>query len=247
MEILKAKTGDLFSKCEKYSSPVFSRFLDGGELAYIHANVKYSYGFNVMEYGGRKDAERRMIGVFPEWEEPSEGAFPIKCIRFSPGRGGRELSHRDYLGTLMSLGIERDKTGDILIINGCGHVILCEDIADFVLMNISKIANTGVKGELVPLEATADYEPAYRAVGIVVPSMRLDAVAAALTGKSRSASAELIRAGKVSVNHVLAENVSREVKPGDLISVRGFGRARIDGISGATRKQRLHINIKKYI
>ncbi len=247
MELLQAKTEDLFTKCERYSTAVFSEFLDGAELEYIKRNVPPPYGLTMRAFGGWNSAERCVVGVFPEWEEPEDAAYPIKCIRFTSHGSVKRLTHRDYLGALMSLGIERSRIGDILVTDDETYVLVHETVADYVIMNIQKIGNSGIKSEFCPLSDIADYEPPTEIMSAVVSSTRLDAFVAAAIKKSRTTAAELVRSGAVKVNHVPTESVSLSLKTGDLVSIRGAGRFVLDEIMGTTAKQRLHIGIKKFI
>lgn len=242
-KILLAKANDLFALCSKYASARFSQFLDGAETADIRENVHFPYGYNVMFWGGFEDAERKMMGVFPEWEEPSSEKFPITAVRFTHGFS-KSLTHRDYLGTVMSLGIDRAKTGDILIEDNCAYVFACSDIAEYIAGNINKIANVGVKAE--PLNG-GDFDipkRVYRTAEAVCASLRLDAVISGVFNISRNESMQLIRAGKVKLNYRETHHSSQTVKEDDLVSVRGFGRFFLEETGAQTRKGRLHITVK---
>ncbi|MDO5398330.1 MAG: YlmH/Sll1252 family protein [bacterium] len=245
-KLLLAKTEDLFRLCEKYACVRFSDFLDGAEQAVIEDSGISRYGFNVMLFGGFKGSERKIMGVFPEWEEPCEAAFPIKALTIESGIG-RELNHRDYLGTFLSLGFDRSKTGDIVVDGKRAYALVCEDIADYIRNNISKIGSQGVKITVSdPAEITVP-EPKLQRISAVCASMRLDAVTGAAAGVSRSNAAALIRGSKVQINHRLCEDVSKTVKEGDLLSIRGSGRFIASAVSGETRSGRIHIELLKYI
>lgn len=242
-KILLARTEDLFRLCDKYSSARFSPFLDGSEVADIQDNMKFPYGYNTMFYGGFKDAERKILGVFPEWEEAEKNLFPVSAVKFTAGFS-KKLTHRDYLGTVMSLGIERAKIGDILIDGNTAYIFAYNDIAEYIARNISKVANVGVKSEVVsPCEVIVP-EKEYKIIEAVCASMRLDAVAAGALNISRNNVNELIRAGRVRVNYREENRTAREIKLGDLISVRGFGRFMIDEVGSQTRSGKLHITFK---
>ncbi len=245
-KLLIAKTGDLFRLCDKYASARFSDFLDGGELAVIEDEFHTPYGYNVMKFGGYEKSERKMLGVFPEWEEASAQSFPIKVLKIESGIG-RELNHRDYLGTFMSLGIDRSKTGDIIVDSKTAYAYVCEDIAQYIKTNVRKIGNQGVKIEISEISEIDVPEPKLQKISAVCASMRLDAVAGAAAGVSRSVAANLIRGGKVNINHRHCEDVSKPVKEGDLLSIRGYGRFIASKVTGETRSGRIHIELLKYI
>lgn len=242
-KILLAKTKDLFTLCDKYASARFSTFLDGAEIADIRDNIRFPYGYNVMFWGGFEDSERKIMGVFPEWEEAEAKKFPLSVVRFTTGFS-KKLIHRDYLGTIMSLGIDRAKTGDILIEENIAYVFAYSDIAEYIKSNINKIANVGVKAELFDGAEIEIPKREFRTCEAVCASLRLDAVVAGALNISRNESLSLISAGKVKLNYREAQHSSQTVKEGDLISVRGFGRFYLDEVGGETRKGRIHITLR---
>ena len=117
---------DLLDLCERRGCAVFSRFYDGGEQAVLMDSKLFS-GSECCFFGGEESCERRILGVFPEWEEPSYEAYPLKAVRISFSYK-KELSHRDYLGSLMGLGIERNRIGDIFVYDD-GAVVFVHDRA----------------------------------------------------------------------------------------------------------------------
>ena len=245
-KLLIARTLDLFDLCEKYASPRFSPFLDGGELAVIEDNVSFPYGYNVMLWGGYEGAERKIIGVFPDWSETDTALFPITALLIK-NNGMRELSHRDYLGTVMSLGIDRSKMGDIVVNDdGSAYLFFTEDIADYVADNITKIANSGVSVSKV-LGVIEKISPKLKPMSLVCASLRADAVIAAALKESRQTASRLIGAGNVKINHRPITDGSKPLKEGDLISVRGYGRYILSGEGANTRKGRIHITVNKFI
>lgn len=245
-KLLIAKTGDLFSLCDKRCEANFSSFLDGGEIAVIEDEFHIPYGYNTMFFGGYKDAERKIFGVFPDWQEAAEEDFPISVIRFDAPKF-RSLSHRDYLGTMMSLGIDRSKTGDILPDSEGAYVFVSSDIADYIVRNMKKIANTGVKGHIVNIgEVVLPKAETVEKMGVCA-SLRLDAVIAAALNISRTNAEKLIKEGYVKVSHRGTTDRSGQVEVGSLISVRNYGRFILKDTGNNTRKGRLHITIEKFV
>lgn len=245
-KLLISKVDDLFRLCDKYASARFSDFFDGGELAVIQDNVIIPSDYNVRFFGGFSDAEKLIMGVFPEWQEPNHDQFPIKCIKVVGGFT-RKLTHRDYLGTVMSLGITSQKLGDIVVYDDFAYIILHSDVAEFVADNLHKIGNQGVKAEIIDDLHNIKIERKYKTIGTVCAAPRLDAVVGAAANISRSQASSLINAGKVKLNHRLVEKTAESVKEGDLLSIRGYGRFLVYSFDGETRKQRLHITLKQYI
>ena len=206
----------------------------------------FPFEYNVMFFGGFDDAEKQIMGVFPQWTEPEQTEFPIICLKVVGGYT-RKLTHRDYLGTVMSLGIAPQKVGDIVVCDDFAYVLLHSDVAEYVADNLHKIGNQGVKVELIENLSVITIERKYKTIGAVCAAPRLDAVVGAAANISRAQSAALINAGKVKLNHRITEKVSETIKEGDLLSIRGYGRFLVHSFDGETRKMRLHITLKQYI
>lgn len=242
-KLLTDRIFDLQKRCMRDFSAKFSHFLDGGEQITIQENC-FSLDLNVRFFGGFPAAERKIYGVFPEWEEPSD--FPISVLEITHTFGG-ELSHRDYLGSILGLGIERNKTGDILIDGNTAFVFVEEKIASFIQDNLKKIGSRGVKVRITDIENVVLPEKKFLEINTVCASKRLDAVVGAATYLARAKSVNLIEAGLVKVNHKEVFHASKQLAEGDLISVRGYGRFILHSVGNETRKGRIHINLKKYV
>lgn len=245
-KLLTAKINDLFTMCEKHCEPKFSTFLDGGELAYLEDEFRIPYGYNTMIFGGYENAERKILGVFPQWQEAQTEDFPISVIRFDVPKF-RKLTHRDYLGTLMSLGIDRNKTGDILIENDGAYAFMSTDIGEYVERNVNKIANIGVNTHIVDMNQFIPPKPEMAEITCICASLRLDAVIAAALNISRSSVEKLISSGYVKLNHREMLDRSKQVNIGDLLSVRNYGRFILKDTGNNTRKGRLHITVEKFV
>lgn len=195
-------------------------------------------------YGGFDGAERCIAAFVPnEWEEL---CYPICALKVD-NLSKRALSHRDYLGSILALGISRELIGDIVVSDEGAVVMLCRDIADFVMMNLSKVGSVGIRLSVMKDTDTLGIEKSFKDTSGTVSSMRLDCVVSAALGKSRTGAAALITDGLVNVNYNAVKNVSYTVKDGDVISVRGFGKMIVETDLALTKKGRVHINIRKYI
>jgi RNA-binding protein YlmH len=241
--ILKAWIRDAVRLCELRSAPRFVGFLD--ERQFSVAACMLEPGLNTMFYGGYPDAERRMLGVFPEYFSAQQTEFPIEKIVFS-FRKTATISHRDFLGAILSNGVKREKIGDILCADGLAVVFAEREIARFIQTQIDRVGGEGVT--LLP-----DYQgelPAarkFKEIRDTVASPRLDAVVKVAAGLSREQAARRIEAGLVSVNHLARMSVSSLVHEKDIISIRGSGRYKIQTIGPNTRKGRLYITLLKYL
>lgn len=245
-KLLSAKTEDIVRLCEKYSCGRFSDFLDGGEAAFIETEFHFPYGCNYMLFGGFDGCERKMLGVFPEWEEAYANSFPISVLRIDGGFN-RRLTHRDYLGTVLSLGLDRRKIGDILADDDGAFLFVCSDAAQYIKDNIRKIGNQGVKITEIALDGFEVPKRETERIETVFASARLDAAVSAAAGLSRSEASKLIEGGLVKLNYKEIYDTSKAVKEGDLLSVRGHGRYILSAIGGKTRKGRIHAVFEKYI
>lgn len=236
------KVKDAVYLCEKRFSPVFLSFLNeaeqySAEEFLSHADCSFRF------FGGYVDAVRKILCVSPY--EVSEEEFPIEAVWFKY-RKADVLSHRDVLGSLMGLGLERDCVGDILFGEGCAVVYLKEEIADYVKSQISKIGRVGVQIAAAE-QCQIDHTPKTEELSFTVSSMRLDVIVATITGLSREKTAAFIMAGKTFVNYREEKNVSRLLKPGDILTVRGKGKYIVGESFGLTKKGRLRINLLHYI
>lgn len=245
-KLLLSKTDDLFRLCNKYATARFSDFLDGAELSIIDEKTVMPFDCNIAYYGGFDDAEKKILGVFPQWEEPDFNAFPIVCLKVM-GAYSRKLTHRDYLGTVMALGITPQKLGDIVVFDEGAYIFIHADVFEYVHDNLHKIGNQGVKTEVISDLTQITIERKYKTIGAVCASPRLDAVVGAAANVSRAQASVLINSAKVKLNHRQIEEAAKPVKEGDLLSIRGYGRFLVHSFDGETRKQRLHITLKQYI
>ena len=245
-KLLLSKTDDLFRLCNKYATARFSDFLDGAELSIIDDKTVMPFDCNIAYYGGYNGSEKKILGVFPQWEEPDFNAFPIVCLKVMGGYS-RKLTHRDYLGTVMALGITPQKLGDIVVFDEGAYIFIHEDVAEYVHDNLHKIGNQGVKTEVISDLTQITVERKYKTIGAICASPRLDAVVGAAANVSRAQASVLINSGKVKLNYRQTAEAAKPVKEGDLLSIRGYGRFLVHSFDGETRQQRLHITLKQYI
>lgn len=245
-KLLISRTEDLFKLCEKYASPRFSDFLNGAELNTVSNKIYFPDDYNVAFWGGFEDSEKKIMGVFPQWSEPDTACFPITCIK-AEGKFNKKLNHRDYLGSVLSLGISVSKLGDIAVSDDYAYIFMHNDISSYVIDNLHKIGNQGIKTTLIEDLNVIKFERKFKTFSSVCASMRLDAIIGAALNLSRTQSAYLIKSGKVKLNYIENDKIADIVKEGDLISVRGYGRFIPEKINGETRKMRLHITFKQYI
>lgn len=247
-KLLTAHIEDMIRAADKSFSPGFTGFLSGGEAALAGRFLEYMGESRFIFWGGFEGAERVILGIFPDdYSDMSErlASFPLRIVKFT-GRMTGELSHRDYLGAIMSLGIERSLTGDIVCGEGCAYAVLSPAAAELAL-SVSKIGRAGVKCTLASPEDRVARNDSFREISGTVPSLRLDCIVSEAAGISRSKAAALISSGAVSVDHKVTQSVSGNVEQGAVLSIRGVGRFILSEVCGRTKKDRIHIIIKKYL
>lgn len=233
---------DKLDKSEKIQSCVYTRFVTPRQAMLVKERLS---GYtDIRFFGGYDGAERVMVSFVPnDWEVPN---FPLLCIKIK-NIGKKELGHRDYMGSILSLGISRELVGDIVITDEGALVFVCREISDFIMQNLTKVASSGVRLTLCENTEDIKVERNFKVISATVSSMRLDCVISAATGKSRSGASASVSEGLVSVNYDEEKNVSRIIKDGDTISLRGFGKMIVNTDLYLTKKGRIHINIRKYI
>ncbi len=240
--LLIARVQDMITAARDYSTRYIG-FLDSHSAAVVtDAAGHYPY---MRLFGGYEDAERVFAAFYAEYCDPSDGDYPITAVTLI-SRNSVTLSHRDYLGSLMSLGITRESIGDILCEPGRAVVFLSNGVADYVIGQLGRVGGEGVKverGFKLPLPQAGGFLE----MRLTVASERLDCVIGALCSRSRSWTAEAVESGIVAVNAIQCDSLTRKVKVGDRIAVRGYGKFRIDDIGQATRKGRMVLIASKYI
>ena len=194
---------------------------------------------------GFAEAERRIFGALPDWMDPQDGTgYPVAGITVQfPAQFS--LSHRDFLGALMHLGLKRDSIGDILVGEGVVVLFVRDTVQPLLLAELVKVGRVGVKtAPGVPEQLPQAHR--FEECSGTVSSLRLDAVAAFFIREGREKAARLIRSGMVTVNGAVCESVSAQVQPGDKIAVRGHGKFVLQQVGARTKKERLHITCLKY-
>lgn len=241
MDILEKRFIELADRAELRCCNTFSDFLnteEQGTLCALHFNI------NLRLFGGYDDAERCIAAFGYDLEDC---CYPISIIKAEPVslKFADKLSHRDFLGALMNLGIKREVLGDIVIKDNIGYIFCLSSIAEYILQSLGKIKHTTVKCSFIDeLPDTAVKKPEEK--HLIVASERLDVMVCAVYNFSRNAVKELFVSRKIYVNSRLCENFSYIPKENDIISVRGHGRFVYNGILGNTKKNRLLISVGIY-
>lgn len=197
--------------------------------------------FKVETNGFFKEAERRMIS----FNNIYESSFPMKLIKIENTSKFSKLAHRDYLGAILSLGIERNKIGDLLVDENVCYVPVHEDIESFIIYNLDKIAKVVCKVSVVDkVEIIPKFT--FKEEIILISSLRIDGVVSKITNISRSRAAAMIEQGQVLINYVKIKDKSYELKGEERITIRGFGKFIIGDSIGKSKSGKIKVIIKKY-
>lgn len=225
----------------------FSDFLNLNEQNIVSSQDFRSLGVTVESFGGYENAERQMVAFHPDalafpWE------YPIDCLRVEPKalKFSEELGHRDYLGAILNLGVDRSVVGDILVQEKAAWFFCLQKMTDFFLENLCRVRHTNILITKVgdPGELPS---PNLTTVSGTCSSVRLDALIALAFRESRSSMVSYIEGGQVFVNGRIVTSNGYEPKEGDIISVRGKGRFLYEGVSRQTKKGRLSVRISRYV
>ena len=244
-ELCKKRFIDLSKQANRKGIVLFSDFLNLNEQNIYQQNQKF-FETKTESFGGVDFAERQIIAFIPDalyytWE------FPIAAIKITPSypKFAEKLSHRDILGALMHLGIDRGKIGDIFLQEDVAYLICEESMADFFIEQLDKIRHTVIKLSRVPLAELKAAQTLKEMEGII-SSNRIDNILACVFKLSRSKALELILAEKAFVNGKSIQNPSYKVKSGEIISLRGYGRFIFTEEYGVTQKGRMKIRYQIY-
>lgn len=235
--------------CLRRSYPTSTKFLSMGEHALCAQAIRTAgIGSNAIFWGGYSEAERGIYIFYPDYMEETEAkqSAPLILLR-AHKRKQATLTHRDYLGSLMGLQINRDMIGDILVHDDGADMIVLEEIADFIQLHWNGAGRETLSVTREPL-ASLQLARTVEKEGVgSVASPRLDNIAALIFGLSRKIAREKIESGLTFVNNLPCKKPDYLLEVGDRLTVRGHGRARVSAFDGRSRKGKLLIRYIKTI
>lgn len=246
-----ARIDDLCSRADRgelVCSPFYNESEAHAALEYLRSIRREGYLF----FGGYDSAERKRLFVFPDWLEPdvssaNEYILPL-LIR---GSGYAKLDHRSYLGSLTAAGLSRDVIGDIVVQDESSAVVFFDArIAEYLISDTTVLERIGRdKVKISRYVLPSGFKSSAEVIGIsgTVASARIDCVVSELINASRERTKELIASGLVVHNYTETTNFSAEVRQGDVISVRGYGKFRVESLGDKTKKDRIRLLAVKYV
>lgn len=243
---LAAKLLDLAEAALRNRKYKVTEFLDPFGYSIAETIAAHYERLELLANGGYDGAER-VKAVFVNEEFRGNPEFALEVIAAKWDERYYQITHRDVLGALMGLGIKREIIGDIIMSgHGC-QVIIDSSLNNFVTQNFTKIGAAPITISHLNLSDLLPREEKVKEIKTTVASLRLDVIAAAGFGTSRSRMSEEIAAGKLKVNWQDAKNSAQSIKIGDIISMRGRGRVEVFEIVGQTKKGRISIVLKRFL
>lgn len=226
----------------------FTNFLDLAALTCFYQTAPALPPVPYALFGGAEGCERKVLRLGNEGFCGYDQPFPIACLKITPvnPRFAEPLTHRDFLGALMALGVQRELLGDIIVRENETYLFCLERIADYIAVNFTQARHTALRCQRV------DAPPAgalftLRRQTVQLSSERLDALVAHVYKLSRSDAQALFPAGKIFVDGRLCENTGATPKAGQIISVRGFGRFRYQGLDSLSKKGKSNVVVELYV
>lgn len=252
-KILLAQILDKIEFSKQRDKLEYTDFLDMYQISLVKSFMKKIEFENYVFYGGFEDSERNVLIIYPEKYNTSmikkNYSKIIKPIRISLGDEEKgKYTHRNYLGGIVKLGTKREKVGDILVSDDGADILVKEETAEILMKELGTLNRfQNAKFEIIELEYLRKQEIKVEELKIIVPSLRLDNFVSDLAKTSRSKASQIIDSERVFINGQNETKASKQVKLGDVITIRGKGRFIVKEFCGSTRSGRSVVKIEKYM
>ena len=226
----------------------YTDFLNLNELNILHTIPKAELYCNYVTFGGYDSAERQMAAFVPDALSLRTENYPMSVLKICPAnlKFAEKLTHRDYLGAILNLGIERSMTGDILPDGDTAYIFVLDKMADYIADSLTRVRHTTISISKSDIE-NLKYRQKTEVIKGTVASVRLDSLLSLAFSSSRTKLTGLIEGGKVFVNGRLMTTNAYQVKEDDIISVRGMGKFKFHGSEGKSRKNRKYVELHKFV
>ncbi|MBQ9748873.1 MAG: RNA-binding protein [Clostridia bacterium] len=245
-EVLLSLIDDKMQKCENEYSVTHTRFLNLSERSAAEAHCRGLLPRHIF-HGGYPDAERTVMFFIPDYiESLPEKEDPLCVVSCRVPSASRALSHRDYLGSLLALGLTRDVIGDILVSENGAQIVVMQSVAEYILANYEKAGTVPLKVSIGALDTLCPPVLETETVRESVASLRLDNMLCAAFNLSRSNATEAISKKLVFVNDTEMSKPDMKLNVGDKLVLRGKGKAYFRELGGTTRKGRLSVILEIY-
>ena len=244
---LEKRIEELAARCERQSLVTSTGFLTMAEQAEVSAWATRRGDVTLHLDGGNPACERKCAFFLPFYmdEATFDPAEYIRAVRATAYFG--TPAHRDYMGAALGLGVRREWIGDFWVQGDTATIFCLPTVEKLLCDELTQVGRVTVKAVPIPLSDVPAPERKVKKMTFTVKSLRLDAVAAGMFGVSRTAAAELIRAGAVTLNYAQCLHVDAPISQGDVISIRGKGKGAVSAIGGQSRKDRTFLETEIYL
>lgn len=248
--LLLARVMDKLDFARQRNVPAHTQFLSLGERTAAEGLIAASGHPSHLFWGGYAGAERSVCVFLPDWMEPEDWKAdpdcPLTAVQLAyPEQSG--LTHRDFLGSILGLGITREKVGDLLVGEAACQILLLREVENTLLTQLDQVGRQRVKVSPLDPAALVVPERTVRLIRDTVATLRLDAVAASGFSTSRSKMGDMISSKKVQLNGRECDKPDRAVAEGDTLVCRGLGKCVLKTVSGTSKKGRVMIEIERYV
>ncbi|MFJ8530615.1 RNA-binding protein [Bacillus sp. NPDC094106] len=226
---------------EEYHQVKLTDFLDPRQQQIVATVIGYQ-GDVALQFGGAAPkAERKRALIYPDYLELNEEEFQVEVLEIDYPSKFYTLEHRQILGAFMSLGLTREKCGDILLQENRAQIVVAKEIVSYIEINLQSIGKMKVSLSCIQPDQVLQLHEEWREQSGTVSSLRLDVLLAEMLHISRQKVQPLIKNGLVKVNWKMVEQTSYECFPGDVFSVRGYGRSKLFSVEGRTKRDKWRV------
>lgn len=244
VEAVMALLEDKYMQCEMRNMLCSSAFLDVNTAAL--AQQKFRETKHLL-YGGYEDAERRIMVFLPEYyDDIPQDEDPLSVLHITVPRGSKKLTHRDYLGSILALGVDRSVVGDIIVNDSGADIIVLKSMEEFFLANYEKAARANLSVSIIPASELVLKSPEITEKKDTVASLRLDNIVSSAFNLSRTKAQDAVKEGIVFVNGFQCTKPDHVMEQGDKLVLRGHGKVILKDIGKVTKKDRIFITLSVY-
>lgn len=243
---LLARLRELHERADRRAEVGCTGFLTPAEQQWARADCRQAGLDGLVLWGGPPQSERKMAFFFPDWADVDSYPFDEVAGVHLTARFGAP-THRDVLGSVLGLGVERHALGDIAVMGEEVWFVALTPVARLAAQSLGRVGRAGVRAELVPWQSVPAQVVETRPVRFTVQSLRLDAAVSGLFGLSRTEAQSAVAGGRVSLNHLECQRADARVAAGDVIALRGAGKGRICACDGLTRKGRVAVQAERWV
>lgn len=234
---------DKINLADKIGKPVYTNEFYTPDICNGVTNLSDLLRLEVSSYGVFENSERNML-VF---SKEKVNHFPVALIKIENNSKFNDLGHRDYMGAIMSIGINRSKFGDLIVEDNSCFVAVCEDISSYIINNLHSIGKCSCKISQLELSKANIPKMKFEEFSIIATSLRLDCLISSICNMSRSKAVDLIKRGSVLIDYVPDKEKDYYVILGSTITIRGYGKYKVCSEIGVTAKNRIKVLMKKFV